>query len=237
MSNTISAPNLHALQTIQAVNYGEPPAPSSIDFSDPFSAGLTPDALMAYCKARLDSIDGQVKDSFDSQQKGAEDVSRINTVLGDLKNFSAVGTTKAEDCTKLETSLGSAITDLQKSNPTCPALPGLIQTYNNMVWSGTGGSSTDPPKIFPGPQFIDPDDYPPDTSLPKQGDCDLGPTELQGFVQQITDASATISSQSELQMVQLQSLMSQRQTALSLTTNLVQSLGDQQNKIADNIGH
>ena len=38
-------------------------------------------------------------------------------------------------------------------------------------------------------------------------------------------------------MVQIQSLMSQRQTAVSLTTNLVQSLGDQENKIADNIGH
>ena len=35
-------------------------------------------------------------------------------------------------------------------------------------------------------------------------------------------------------MVQLQSLMSQRQTAISLTTNLVQSLGDQEEKIAEN---
>jgi hypothetical protein len=31
--------------------------------------------------------------------------------------------------------------------------------------------------------------------------------------------------------------MSQRQTAIQLTTNVVQSLGDQLNKIVANIGH
>ena len=49
--------------------------------------------------------------------------------------------------------------------------------------------------------------------------------------------SSSVNSSSELEMIQLQSFMSQRQTAIQLTTNLVQSLGDQLNKIADNIGH
>ena len=38
-------------------------------------------------------------------------------------------------------------------------------------------------------------------------------------------------------MINLQSLMSQRQQAIQMCTNLVQSLGDQCNKIAENIGH
>lgn len=46
-----------------------------------------------------------------------------------------------------------------------------------------------------------------------------------------------LNSGAELQMIGLQSLMSQRQTAVQLTTNLVQALGDQANKIAQNIGH
>ena len=58
------------------------------------------------------------------------------------------------------------------------------------------------------------------------------------YSQNLTDAAANINSNSELQMIQLGSLMSQRQTAITLTTNLVQSLGDRPlNKIADNIGH
>ncbi len=70
----------------------------------------------------------------------------------------------------------------------------------------------------------------------KQGDNLISSTELQGYVQTLSDAAGNLNSNSELEMVQLQSLMSQRQTAVSLTTNLVQSLGDQENKIADNIG-
>jgi hypothetical protein len=37
-------------------------------------------------------------------------------------------------------------------------------------------------------------------------------------------------------MIGLQSLMSERQTAIQLTTNLVQSLGTQMNAIASNVG-
>ena len=70
-----------------------------------------------------------------------------------------------------------------------------------------------------------------------QGDGDFSQAELQGYVDTLTDAAGNINSDSQLDMVHLQSLMSQQQTAVSLTTNLVQSLGDQENKIADNIGH
>jgi hypothetical protein len=46
-----------------------------------------------------------------------------------------------------------------------------------------------------------------------------------------------LNSSAELSMINLQSLMSQRQSAIQMCTNLVQSLGDQMNKIAQNIGH
>ncbi len=241
MSTLISATNQHALQTIQNTEYGPTTATATAaaadDPPDLFAAGLTPDALMTYCQSRLESIDSQVQASFDSQQKGAADIARINKVTDDLKNLSAAGATSSEACTNIENSLGSAISDLQHSDPASLALPGLIQTYNNMVWSGTGGSTTDPAKGSTGPQFIEPDKYPPDKSLSPQGDNDLAPSEIESYIQGVGDATAAVNSNSELQMIQLQSLMSQRQTAISLTTNLVQSLGDQENKIAENIGH
>jgi len=45
-----------------------------------------------------------------------------------------------------------------------------------------------------------------------------------------------LNSGAELSMINLQSLMSQRQSAIQVCTNLVQSLGDQVSKIADNVG-
>jgi hypothetical protein len=74
-------------------------------------------------------------------------------------------------------------------------------------------------------------------STTPKGDNQFGTDELQGYGQALSDAAGSLNSDSELAMVHLESLMSQRQTAVTLTTNLVQSLGDQENKIADNIGH
>ena len=56
------------------------------------------------------------------------------------------------------------------------------------------------------------------------------------LTQNLKNDAANLNSDSEMTMINLQSLMSQRQTAVQLTTNLVQSLGDQQNSIAKNIG-
>ncbi len=206
--------------------------------SDPIDSGLSPDALMAYCESRLDSIGNQIQTSFTDQQKSAQEVTSINGVLSQIQALAPTGTQVPATCAQLETNLGALITNLKQSDPGCAALPALTQTYNDMVWSGTGGSTTGPPaQVFPGPQFIDATKYPPNTQYPKQGDNDLGTTELQGYAQSVTDAVNSLNSNAELQEIQLQSLVSQRQTAVSLTTNMVQSLGDELNKIADNIGH
>ncbi len=212
-----------------------PAAAPSTEPAEPVD-GLSPDGLMAYCQSRLDSIGNQIQTSFDEQQKGAQEVISINAVLSQVQALAPTGTTAGDSktCTQLETSLGQLITNLKASDPGCAALPNLTQTYNDMVWSGTGGYATGTP---PGPQFIDADKYPPNTQYPKQGDNQFGTTELQGFAQSISDGVSALNSNAELQTIQLQSLISQRTTAISLTTNMVQSLGDAMNKIADNIGH
>jgi hypothetical protein len=198
---------------------------------------LSPDALMSYCQARLDSIDGQVKSSFDAQQRNASATNKIDQMIASLKLYDGSDQTDPSVCKQLETQFQGLIKSLKETDPGCPVLPSLTQAYNSMVWSGDGGStfthSTNPDD----PDFIDNGKYPPMNQNTPQGDNKIGTQELQGYVQTLTDAASDLNSNTELGMVQLQSLMSQRQTAVTLTTNLVQSLGDQENKIADNIGH
>jgi hypothetical protein len=225
-----------------SINNGQPrveyPTPDPGDPAEPddaASANLSPDALMAYCQSRLDSIDSQVRASFAEQQTNASTISQIDQVISDLKTYDGADQKDPTVCKNLEAKFGALIQSLRASDPSCPALPQLTTAYNSMVWSGDGGAQF--AHSLPGdPDFIDEGTYPPDESGPK-GDNVLSSSELQGYVQTLTDAAGNLNSNSELQMVQLQSLMSQRQTAISLTTNLVQSLGDQENKIADNIGH
>jgi hypothetical protein len=205
--------------------------------SEPDGSNLSPDALMAYCQSRLDSIDSQVRTLFDSQQQNASASKQIDSVISGLKEYSVAGVNKdGTTCKKLESEFESLVLSLRKSDPSCPELPLLTKTYNEVVWSGDGGAKHTGSSNPNDPDFIDFGVYPPDTSGP-QGDNILSSEELQGYAQTLTDAAGNLNSNSELGMVQIQSLMSQRQTAVALTTNLVQSLGDQENKIADNIGH
>jgi hypothetical protein len=210
------------------------PAPSS---PDELGSNLSPDSLLAYCQSRLDSIDGQVSTLFREQQQNASATQQIDGFISELKNYESSGDVKdAATCKKLESDFQSLIVSLKNSDPACPELPTLIKTYNTMVWSGDGGAehvgSSDPT----GPDFIDRGQYPEDQLGPK-GDNILSSQELQGYAQTLSDAAGNLNSDAELGMVHIQSLMSERQTAVTLTTNLVQSLGDQTNKIAENIGH
>jgi hypothetical protein len=75
-----------------------------------------------------------------------------------------------------------------------------------------------------------------------QGDLDgTGKVNIEDFKNATSGAVQKIqqdlNSGAELSMINLQSLMSQRQQAIQVCTNLVQSLGDQVNKIAENVGH
>ncbi len=188
---------------------------------------LTPDALMTYCQARLDSIDGQVKGTFAQQQLRNSESSALQGVVQTFQKYADGVSNDETSCTAMETSLHDLIEHVKATDPGCPELPKLEQTYNDLLYSGTD-ATTDLP-------YEDEDLYPPKQNDPP-GDNTLGSTEMQTFISDLQGCASDLNSNSELQMIQLQSLMSQRQTAIQLTTNLVQSLGDQAQKIAENVG-
>jgi hypothetical protein len=188
---------------------------------------LTPDALLAYCESRLSSIDGQVRGAFGAQQLRNSETSAIQRALQTFQENTGGVTNDATSCTAMEKALHDLIAQLKASDPGCPELPKLKQTYNDLLYSGTGPTSALP--------YEDQTLYPPKHTDPP-GDKTLDSTEMQAFIGSLQSSASDLNSNSELQMIQLQSLMSQRQTAIQLTTNLVQSLGDQAQKIAENIG-
>ena len=61
--------------------------------------------------------------------------------------------------------------------------------------------------------------------------------DVQACLSSTKSMQSKLNSNSEVDMIRMQSLMSQRQTAIQLTTNIIQSLNDQANKIVANIGH
>jgi hypothetical protein len=68
------------------------------------------------------------------------------------------------------------------------------------------------------------------------GDGIVTKEELQEATNMMKSVSKDLDANSEMNMIEMQSVMSSRQQAIQLTTNLVQSLGQQLNMIAQNVG-
>jgi hypothetical protein len=188
---------------------------------------LSPDSLLNYCGSQLDSIDGEIDTTMESDQNASQISQSLQGLIETCQQNSNGVTKDAGTCTEIETGLGSIIKQLQSTDAGNPNLGPLIQAYNNMLESGTGPTAT--------LQYIDPTDHPP-AQTTNGSDNTYGSDEMSSFISTLQGASSSLDSGSEMNLVQLQSLMSQRETAISLTTNLVQSLGDQANTIASNIG-
>ena len=150
----------------------------------------------------------------------------------------------------LDTQMNDIFTSQQNNANATTAVNNLASALNDL-----SQTSDDPPKIIASPQDIvninnlyaaaEAACGPSATcaSLQKDQDAFAGlgspPFSSAGVTQLTTNLknyAADLNSNSEMSMITLQSLMSQRQTAIQLTTNLVQSLGDQASSIAKNIG-
>jgi hypothetical protein len=188
-----------------SASHGAELAPPSV----PNYTSLSPDALMSYCEARLNSLDTQMDGIFTSQQKNAATTQDLNKIADSISNLPVANpatnpptvTVSPKDYTAICTEYDDAIRDAGKGS----ALAGELEKDKSNFANSCGGNSLNS-----------------DTA-----------TALSGNLKNDT---ADLNSDSEMTMINLQSLMSQRQTAVQLTTNLVQSLSDQSGDIAKNVG-
>lgn len=183
--------------------------------STPPSMSISPDALMAYCESRLNSLDTQMTQIFDQQQTNASLTQDIDAIASALNESSAApGSSSSNpnpDMTlnpiTVEMAYNTAIHDAKSAGNTTLANE---LTQDLSMFTGTSSINNNPPTI--------------------------SSNTLSGLQQSLKNYGNELNSNSEMSMITLQSLMSQRQTAIQLTTNLVQSLGDQASSIAKNIG-
>ncbi len=185
---------------------------------------ITPDALMAYCQSRMQGLDKQMQTIFVEQQKTSQEIQDLNQ-LAALYNQWNSGI-NAKDANGNPT--GTQMPPNAGPDPAHPVHPNFqddvvapMQNYINSLPDG------DPLKAKLQNDLA---------TLTQGGDTTVSAQDIAAVETDLKNYASDLSSGQELNMIQLQSLMSQRQTAIQLTTNLVQSLGDQANKIADNVG-
>jgi hypothetical protein len=173
-----------------------------------YTGALTPDALMVYCGARLRDIDQQVNAVFARQKQQQNASSAVNTLQGDLNQLVALQSSDDAYAVKAgdTETRGRIAAEFEKAIMYAPE--GVKAQLGALYeeWKANPGTE------------------------------DYNVRELKSFSERLGTIGKEISSSMELDMIGLQSLMSQRQTAVQLITNLVASLGESLKAGASKVG-
>jgi hypothetical protein len=190
-------------------------APSDVDAPPatmPLSTSLSPQALMAYCEAQLDSLDTQMNTIFSQEQKNNQLTSVVNNLASTLNDIPAPSGT----------------------NTTTPLLPSTSEEVTAAYQTAINQANELGDTALADSLTTDQAAWAADVSA-SGGNC-ISATDMSQLTTNLKNYVSDLNSDSQLTMINLQQLMSQRETAVQLTTNLVQSLGDQANDVAKNIG-
>jgi hypothetical protein len=207
---------------------------------------ITPDSLMAYCESRMSSLDSQMKTAFAQQTKTNEDSQALTWLQSALANCSQGGIAQGgsgnnhagSDLVRAfevtinkvgrDTELGKKLV-AQQSALIDDVDGNLRESYgNNSIWKDPQASTSEVPLNGSSP------------TKPRDDGSNVKTVtgeRIQTYAATLKTEQSDLNGGAELNMINLQAIMSQRQTAIQLTTNLVQALGDSSNKIAANIGH
>ena len=169
-------------------------------------ATLTPDALMAYLETRMSSLDGRIDEIFQKQQKA-------QALRGPLN--------------KIKQALGRLNEHATDKN--APVANGEFEAEINAQLEAL--KQIDPQLAAQVKKDLNKDGH-----ILFTQDGSYRPSQIEPSRQYIDDVLGDIDASSQMDMIKMQSMMSSRQTAISLSTNLISSLGQSTNKIADNVG-
>lgn len=181
---------------------------------------LTPDGMMIYLETRLGSLDEQIDVIMNKQKQSEVARKSLQNTLNLLAQCPEEGgeldAMKLADCfDDLARTVGiDASHAIEKTMP--DSIRNRIGDANH---DGNWGSGYQ--KDAPNPQN-------PPLTLSKQ-DLQAASTQLETLIKDIESGS-------ELEMIKLQSLMSARNTAISLSTNMASSIGKGQEAITGNVG-
>ncbi len=174
---------------------------------DSSTVALTPDALLAYCQSQIDSIDSSVQGYMAGQKQTAETKQALGSTMDGLRAWAQQigGAGKDTNQDKID-----AFTDQLKAlQEQCPqaakSIGDAIQILNTDAKGGDGTDAT------------------------------VSTTDIEKAIEDLSDVNTQLDSASQLTMIKLQSAMSQREQAIQLTTNILQTLNDGATKVIGNI--
>jgi hypothetical protein len=187
-------------------------------------AFVSPASLMAYCQTQLNTYNTQMDTIFQQQQSTDQFAADVNAAISTFNQYSAGINVKGGTSLDGEPgtpgdpnapptgTFGQLVTQLQQLQNEASAcgMPTAAQTIGNAITSLTtnGNGGTD-------------------------NSCSSG--DIANILQDLQGATSDTTSSSQMQMITLNSLMSQEQTAVQLTTNMMQTFSQMNESITANM--
>ena len=212
----------------------------------PSAASLSPEALMIYCQTRLQGIDSQIQTAMTQQQNINMEQNGIGALMTEVSNDTAAAGSNnllndPAECQKLEQKIEDLISQIQAKDPGCSQLGPLEQLHDTVMATGSGPYPDPVTNQSHGYYYGGDPTQPPTGQTPPPGvnqskDNTFGTNELGDFTTSLQSISGSLGQGAELGMIQIQSHMSDRTTAIQLTTSILQAYDDGLSKIVDKIG-
>lgn len=193
------------------------------------TGGLDAQGILAYCSSRLSSLDSLIQSRFEEQKKRNETLKQAGALVAQLSTFPCVKKGSDLNAADLQVHQGMAAEIARQANATTdPELRGQAAAAYRMVTGkdlvfGPNGQ-VDPAQLDAKTVTLDPNA--------------IGGTEAagwQGFISTIKAKQDGLTKDSELSMIQLQSVVSQRQLAVQMTTQLLQTMNESTKQVVSNI--
>jgi hypothetical protein len=187
------------------------------------AVAVTPESLLYYCASRLDSIDKKIDAHFKDQQAkntASEEIGKLQSILG-RASFQAKGDS-ADFNADVHAAEGNEILAIYRN------------TQNAEVKKAAGEAF----KLRTG---IDPEAAAPsgisvvDVNNAKAAIAEQTPAQWAQRIDNVKSVATSLSKGAELNMIQLQSYVSQRQLAIQLTTQIMQAVNEGCKQVAGNI--
>ncbi|MFZ5897561.1 MAG: hypothetical protein ACOY0T_41310 [Myxococcota bacterium] len=194
--------------TAVLVTTTNPVPESSVFRSENFDPhAMTPESLMFYLKTRLGGLDKQMNEIFEREQKGELVRAELHKIQEMLTTLKS-GEKPGDEHTLLDVAAFNQelLEHLNNINAVDPQLAMQIQT-----------------KIYGEGQVM------------SGGDASYTTSELQSTKDFLNIVAKDLDSSSQMDMIALQQLMSTRQTAIQLATNLVAACGESVKSVVSNI--
>jgi hypothetical protein len=196
---------------------------------DPGMSGLTPDSMIAYCASQLDDIDTQIATDIDHQKLEIRERAAVNQVKTSLEKHAPNGPQSGPEMQECVDAYDQAIATLPPHDPVALELrsreTAMETKYGfHPATHGTGTAYGFHPAPHGKGTAADgiPVEYPVEAKL----DTKPSSADWQGHLDDLGNFADTIKSNAEIELLQLNSLVSQRQEAVQLATGMVGKLDD-----------